>query len=202
MAIFRIMRPNPGIPVRLPFCLEDIQRLSVGDSLLLSGTVFTARDAVHQFLAAGNEPPCDLRGAVLYHCGPVMVRDGKSWRVIAAGPTTSIREEHYMAAIIARFGIRGIIGKGGMGTRTLEACREGGCLYLHAVGGAAQLLAARIRAVKGVYLLEKFGAPEAIWQLEVSDFPVVVTMDAHGNNLHASVFRDSESRLKKLLAAS
>lgn len=190
---------TPGISVHLPFTPDDVRRFQVGDSLLLSGTVFTARDAVHHYLAEGNEPPCDLRGAVLYHCGPVVVREGDRWRVTAAGPTTSIREEPYMADIIGRFGIRGIIGKGGMGARTLEACRTCGCLYLHAVGGAAQVLASRIRAVKAVYLAERFGMPEALWEFDVADFPVTVTMDAHGHNLHARVCAESAVRLKTLL---
>lgn len=192
---------TPSISVRLPLRPEDVRRFQVGDSLLLSGTVFTARDAVHHYLAAGNAPPCDLRGAVLYHCGPVIVREGNRWRVTAAGPTTSIREEPYMADIIGRFGIRGIIGKGGMGPRTLEACQRCGCLYLHAVGGAAQVLASRVRAVKAVHMEERFGAPEALWELEVADFPVTVTMDAHGNNLHARVFAASDALLRKLLQA-
>jgi len=122
------------------------------------------------------------------------------WKVTAAGPTTSIREEPYQAQIIEQFGLRGVIGKGGMADRTLAACKQFGCVYLHAIGGAAQVLAECITAVRGVYLLEKFGAPEAIWELQVERFPAVVTMDAHGNSLHKEVFAASQQKLAGLLS--
>jgi fumarate hydratase class I len=121
------------------------------------------------------------------------------WKVTAAGPTTSIREEPYQADIIKRFGLRAVIGKGGMGDKTLEACREFGCVYLHGIGGAAQVLAECVKEVRGVYMMEQFGAPEAIWELEVQDFPVVVTMDAHGNSLHREVFAASQAALEQRL---
>lgn len=187
------------VPLHLPLAEADARRLAVGDMALLSGALFTARDAVHHFLATGGEAPCDLRNATIFHCGPVIVRDGDAWRVTAAGPTTSDREEPYMATIIRRFGIRGIIGKGGMGPGTLAACREVGCAYFQAVGGAAQVLAARICDVRSVYLLERFGAPEAVWELEVAEFPVTVTMDSHGRSLHTDVLRASEKQLQTLL---
>ena len=117
----------------------------------------------------------------------------------AAGPTTSIREEPYQAQIIRDFGIRGVIGKGGMGDRTFAACKEYGCVYLHAVGGAAQVLADCIKQVRSVHMMEKFGAPEAIWEFEVEDFPAVVTIDAHGNSLHKEVFALSQAELAKRL---
>ena len=120
-----------------------------------------------------------------------------NWKVTAAGPTTSIREEPYQGEIIKQFGLRGVIGKGGMGDRTLAACQEHGCVYLHAIGGAAQVLAECIKRVRNVYLLEKFGSPEAIWELEVEKFPVVVTMDSHGNSLHKEVFANSQAELSK-----
>ena len=122
-----------------------------------------------------------------------------NWKVTAAGPTTSIREEPYQAEIIQRFGLHGVIGKGGMGDRTLAACQQFGCVYLHAIGGAAQVLAECIKAVRGVYFMEQFGAPEAIWELEVENFPVVVTMDAHGNSLHREVLAASKAALEKRL---
>jgi fumarate hydratase class I len=184
----------------LPLDEDEARSVRVGDLVLLTGTVFTARDAAHHYLAAGGEPPCDLRQGVIYHCGPVVVRVGDHWRVTAAGPTTSSREEPYMADLIRRFSLRAVIGKGGMGAATQRACQECACVYLHAVGGAAQVLADAIRQVRGVYFLERFGAPEAIWELSVEGFPAVVTMDAHGKSLHADVARRSREVLLTLTA--
>jgi fumarate hydratase class I len=130
-----------------------------------------------------NAPPVDLRGAALYHCGPVVKKDGEAWRVTAAGPTTSIREEPYQAEILKRYGVKAVIGKGGMGAKTLAGLQETGAVYLNAVGGAAQFYARCIEQVDGVSLLE-FGTPEAMWHLTVRDFPAIVTMDAHGGSLH------------------
>ena len=137
--------------------------------MLISGRMFTGRDAVHSHLMK-HEPPVDLRGSVLYHCGPVVVKEGDGWRVTAAGPTTSIREEPYQAEIIKRYGVRAVIGKGGMGAKTLAALKEHGAVYLNAIGGAAQFYARAIERVDGVSLLE-FGTPEAMWHLTVEDFP-------------------------------
>ena len=179
-----------------------IRSLKVGDSVEISGTLFTGRDAVHKYLHEGGKLPAgvNLRNGILYHCGPVVIKDEQGrWQVTAAGPTTSIREEPYQGQIIKEFGIRGVIGKGGMGERTLAACKEQGCVYLHAVGGAAQVLAECIKSVRNVYLLEKFGAPEAIWELEVERFPAVVTMDANGNSLHKEVFEASQRELAQRL---
>jgi fumarate hydratase subunit beta len=175
-----------------------IRSLKQGDAVEISGTLFTGRDAVHKYLHEGGElpPGVNLKNGILYHCGPVVIKDEAGrWKVTAAGPTTSIREEPYQGQIIKEFGLRGVIGKGGMGERTLAACREYGCVYLHAIGGAAQVLAECIKSVRNVYLLEKFGAPEAIWELEVEKFPCVVTMDAHGNSLHRDVFEASQKAL-------
>jgi fumarate hydratase class I len=149
----------------------------------------------------GQLPPgVSLRGGILYHCGPVVMKqpDG-SWKCTAAGPTTSIREEPYQGQIIRDFGLRGVIGKGGMGDKTLAACKENGCVYLHGIGGAAQVLAECIKKVRNVYFYEEFGAPEAIWEFEVEDFPAVVTMDAHGDSLHKEVFSKSQTELAKRL---
>ncbi|HVV00461.1 MAG TPA: fumarate hydratase C-terminal domain-containing protein, partial [Verrucomicrobiae bacterium] len=135
---------------------------------------------------------------ILYHCGPVVVKDERGkWKCTAAGPTTSIREEPYQWQVIRDCGLRGVIGKGGMGDRTLAACKENGCVYLHGIGGAAQVLAQCIKKVRNVYLLEKFGAPEAIWEFEVEKFPAVVTMDAHGNSLHREVLAASQAEFAK-----
>ena len=190
------------IKLAFPFTEDKVRALKVGDEVLISGVVFTGRDAVHKYLYDGGKPPpgVNLRDGILYHCGPVVLKqaDG-SWKATAAGPTTSIREEPYHAQIIRDLGIRGVIGKGGMGDKTLSACKEFGCVYLHAVGGAAQVLAECIKKVRNVYFYEKFGAPEAIWEFEVQDFPAVVTMDTHGNSLHKDVLAKSRAELAKRL---
>ena len=170
-----------------------IRQLHVGDIVLVSGRVYTGRDAVHTHLMT-HDPPVDLRGGVLYHCGPVVVRDGDDWRVTAAGPTTSIREEPYQAAILERYGVRAVIGKGGMGATTLAALQKTGAVYLNAIGGAAQFYARTIERVDGVSLLD-FGTPEAMWHLVVKDFPAIVTMDAHGASLHRDLEASSGERL-------
>jgi tartrate/fumarate subfamily iron-sulfur-dependent hydro-lyase beta chain len=135
-----------------------------------------------------------------YHCGPAVMKKKGKWVVTAAGPTTSIREEPYQAGIIERLGVRAVIGKGGMGEKTRLACQKFGCVYLHAVGGAAQVLAECIKEVQDVHMLEKFGSPEAIWQLKVEDFPVVVTIDAHGSSLHKDIEAESQQKLGELYA--
>lgn len=185
-----------------PFTEEQVRALRVGDAVEITGVLFTGRDAVHKYLYKGGElpPGVDLSNAILYHCGPVVIRDENGeWKVVAAGPTTSIREEPYQAELIRRFKLRGIIGKGGMGEQTLAACKEHGCVYLHAIGGAAQVLAEKIVRVRNVYLMEQFGSPEAIWELEVRDFPAVVTMDSHGRSLHQEVLEASTAALKARL---
>jgi fumarate hydratase class I len=185
-----------------PFTEDKIRALTVGNEVEITGVLFTGRDAVHKYLHEGGAlpPGVNLRDGILYHCGPVVLKDDRGeWKVVAAGPTTSIREEPYQGQIIRDFGLRGVIGKGGMGDRTLAACREHGCVYLHAIGGAAQVLAECVKRVRNVYLLEKFGSPEAIWELEVERFPAVVTMDAHGESLHREVFAASQAELAKRL---
>jgi len=178
-----------GREVRLeaPLTEQQVRALRVGDVVLVNGPLVTGRDALHHYLLH-NEPPTDLRGAILYHCGPVMLREGtppnQHWRVMAAGPTTSIREEPYEADVIRRYGLRAVMGKGGMGKKTLAALKEYGAVYLHGIGGAAQYYARCLPKVTGVYLLEELGVPEAMWRLEAQDFPAIVTMDAHGNSLH------------------
>ena len=162
-----------------------MRALKVGDLVLISGECFTGRDAVHHHLMT-HEPPADLHGAVLYHCGPVMLKEGDGWKVKAAGPTTSIREEPYEATVLERYGVRAVIGKGGMGPKTLAALQQFGGVYLNAIGGAAQFYARTVKKVLGVNWLE-LGIPEAMWHLEVEDFAAIVTMDAHGNSLHAGV---------------
>lgn len=190
------------IKLSFPFSEEKIRALKVGDEVLISGVIHTGRDAVHKYLHDGGKLPdgVSLRDGILYHCGPVMMKqDDGSYKCTAAGPTTSIREEPYQAQIIHDFGVRGVIGKGGMGDKTVAACKENGCVYLHAVGGAAQVLAECIKRVRNVFFLEKFGSPEAIWELDVADFPAVVTIDAHGNSLHKQIFASSQTELAKRL---
>jgi fumarate hydratase, class I len=202
-------RTGREIPLQAPISEAQIRSLKVGDVVLISGRVFTGRDAVHAHLMK-HEPPVDLRGAVLYHCGPVVVKEsdpgspepqsgegGGNWKVTAAGPTTSIREEPYQAEILKRYGVRAVIGKGGMGAKTLAGLKESGAVYLNAIGGAAQFYARTIQRVTGVSLME-FGTPEAMWHLEVRDFPAIVTMDSHGNSLHQDVEEQSGAVLQTL----
>lgn len=181
--------------LRAPLTAEQVRELKVGDVVLISGEMYTGRDAVHAHLMQ-NAPPVDLSGSVLYHCGPVVLKD-EHYRIKAAGPTTSIREEPYQGEIIRRYGVRAVIGKGGMGPRTLAAMKEHGAVYLNAIGGAAQYYAECINEVLDVHLLD-FGIPEAMWHLRVTDFPAIVTMDAHGNSLHADVEKSSAAVLEHL----
>ena len=184
-----------------PFNEEKVRALKVGDMVEITGVVFTGRDAVHKWLHEGNEPPVSFKDAIIYHCGPVVMKKDGKWVVTAAGPTTSIREEPYQAGIIERFGLRAVIGKGGMGEKTRLACEKFGCVYLHAVGGAAQVLAEAIKEVEDVHGYDQFGSPEAIWQLRVEGFPVVVTIDAHGNSLHKDIEAVSAAHLAQVHAA-
>jgi fumarate hydratase class I len=179
-----------------PLTEEAVRALRVGDVVLISGEVFTGRDAVHAHLMK-NAPPVDLRGAVLYHCGPVMLQQGGEWVVKAAGPTTSSREEPYQATVIEKYGVRAVIGKGGMGAKTLAALEKSGAVYLNGIGGAAQFYARTVEQVLGVHLLE-FGIPEAMWHLRVRNFAAIVTMDAHGHSLHAGIEAETGEKLREL----
>jgi fumarate hydratase, class I len=192
-------RTGREIPIASPISDDQIRRLRVGDVVLVSGRVYTGRDAVHAHLMK-HDAPVDLSGGVLYHCGPVVAKQDGGWKVTAAGPTTSIREEPYQADIIRRFGVRAVMGKGGMGAKTLQALKDHGAVYLNAVGGAAQFYARCIERVDGVSLME-FGTPEAMWHLHVREFPAIVTMDAHGNSLHRDLEQSSGRRLELLAGA-
>jgi fumarate hydratase, class I len=192
-------RTGREVALQTPLTEEQVRALKVGDVVLLSGRVYTGRDAVHAHLMK-HDPPVDLRGSVIYHCGPVVAKEGDDWRVTAAGPTTSIREEPYQADIIKRYGVRAVIGKGGMGAKTLGALKDAGAVYLNAIGGAAQFYARSIKKVDGVSLME-FGTPEAMWHLQVEAFPAIVTMDAHGNSLHKDVETASAQSLASLATA-
>ncbi len=201
--------------IKLPIDDETIRSLHAGDAVLLSGVMMTGRDAVHKwmidtFIRKTREPQGDdlevyeaikkvLDHSVLYHCGPVVAGlDTGDYKFVAAGPTTSIREEPYEAEVIHHFHLRGVMGKGGMGPKTLKACQEEPAVYFHAVGGAATLIAQSVQRVLAVYKLE-FGVPEAMWVIEVKDFPAIVTMDSHGKSLHEKVLEASEEKLKAIL---
>jgi len=202
--------------VSIPIRDEIIQSLKVGDPVLLSGVMVTGRDAAHKwmvetFIKKTQPPKAEdiqvyeslkplLEGGVIYHCGPVVAGlDTKDYKFVAAGPTTSTREEPYQGDVMQHFNLKGVIGKGGMGPRTLAACQEVPGVYFHAVGGAASLIAQSVEEVLTVYKYE-FGVPEAMWVIRVKDFPVVVTMDAHGNSLHADIEAASQAALDGLLA--
>ena len=202
--------------LNIPFSDEDIRSLKVGDPVMLSGKMLTGRDAVHKwlidtFIEKKRQPQGDdldvyaaikpiLDGGVIYHCGPVVSGlDTGDYKFVAAGPTTSIREEPYQGRVMEHFNIHGVIGKGGMGATTLAACRQVPGVYFHAIGGAATLIAKSVEQVLGVHKLE-FGVPEAIWVLQVKDFPVVVTMDSHGSSIHAEIEDRSKQVLDTLLA--
>jgi fumarate hydratase subunit beta len=199
-----------------PISDEAIRDLKVGDSVSLSGTMVTGRDAAHKwmietFVKKTRAPQGDdmqvyeelkklLNGSVIYHCGPVVSGlDTKEYKFVAAGPTTSIREEPYQADVMKHFNIKGVIGKGGMGAKTLKGCEETPGVYLHAIGGAASYIAQTVTKVHGVFKME-FGVPEAMWVVEVKDFPVVVTMDSHGGSLHAVIEDSSKKVLEDLLS--
>ena len=192
--------PTTGREIELttPVSEEQVRQLKVGDMVVISGPMHTGRDAMHKYLMS-HDSPVDLAGAAIYHCGPVMLNDEDGrWQVKAAGPTTSIREEPYQADLLRKFKVRIVIGKGGMGKKTLDALQEFGAVYLNAIGGAAQVYAESITAVTGVDFLEEFGIPEAMWHLTAEKFMAVVTMDSHGNSLHAAVEAASLERLGEL----
>lgn len=185
-----------------PISEEEIRSLNVGDTLLLSGTIVTARDAAHKLMVEKKPDFIRpyLKDSVIYHCGPVVKKDDNGeWQFVSAGPTTSSREEPYQATVIGEYGVRACIGKGGMGKITAKGLQDHGAVYLHAIGGAGSLVAKRVEKVKEVFMLEEFGSPEAFWVIEVKDFPVVVTMDSKGNSLHAKVAEHSNKVFEELI---
>ena len=190
------------IKLKTPISEESIRRLKVGDAVLLSGTIVTARDEAHKLMV--EEKPDFIRDflkeSVIYHCGPVVKKnDDESWSFVSAGPTTSAREEPYQADVICEYRARGVIGKGGMGNKTSEGLQKCGAVYFHAVGGAGALIAHAVKKVKTVFKLEEFGTPEAFWVIEVEDFPLVVTMDSHGGSLHKEILEKSTEIAEKLM---
>lgn len=203
------------VDLQIPISEEAVRALHVGDQVRLYGTVVLARDAAHKYIMENfirpesipaserelHEELCRLwDGGVMYHCGPVVSKDETgAWHFVSAGPTTSIREEPFEAEVIAHFGLRGIIGKGGMGAKTLAACEKYGAAYLHAVGGAATLIAHSVKEVLAVHKKDELGVPEAMWVIRVEGFPAVVTMDAHGESLHEKMLASSGEKLAELI---
>ena len=189
-----------------PFDKKSIRALKAGDAVSITGRIYTGRDKFHKFFADGGKLPVDIRDGALYHCGPVVVEDSHPssliphpYRVVAAGPTTSVRENPYEPDFIAKTGVRIIIGKGGMDARTLAAMKKHGCVYVQAVGGGGAIYADAVKKVAGVSMLREFGAAEAVWHLDVVDFRGVVAMDAHGNSLFDIVCQTSEAKLASLI---
>ncbi len=181
-----------------PFDEKTVRALKAGDAVSITGRLYTGRDKFHKFFADGGTLPVDFTDGALYHCGPVCVRvegwkggRAERWKVVAAGPTTSVRENPYEPAFIAASGVRLVIGKGGMDAATLAAMKKHGCVYIQAVGGAGALYAATVKKVAGVSLLKEFGAAEAVWHFDVTDFRGVVAMDAHGHSLFDEVNQSS-----------
>ncbi len=191
------------IRMELPASENEIRKLNVGDEILISGTMVTGRDNAHKWMVEKKPEFLKdlLRGSFIYHCGPIVqFLDEGGYKIVSAGPTTSIREERYQSTVIETFGLRGVIGKGGMGKKTVEACRKFGAVYASAIGGMAVALADAIKSVKDVFMLEEFGVPEAMWVVEVEDFPAIVSMDTHGKSLHEEILEQSAKTLEKLQA--
>lgn len=181
--------------LQYPFAEAEVRALKAGDTVDISGLVYTGRDKFHKYFADGGKLPVDFKDGALYHCGPVMLKSGDTWRVMAAGPTTSVRENPYEPRFIAQTGVRLIIGKGGMDLATLKAMQKHGCVYVQAVGGAAAVTAAAVKRVLGVSMLDEFGAAEAVWHLEVKGLAGVVAMDARGVSLFDRVREASRRAL-------
>ncbi len=177
-----------------PFSESAVRSLKAGDTVSISGRIYTGRDKLHKFFADGGKLPVDFSDGALYHCGPVCVKDGSSWKVVAAGPTTSVRENPYEPDFIAQTGVRLVIGKGGMDEGTLSAMGRHGCVYIQAVGGAGALYAAAVENVAGVSFLDEFGAAEALWHFDVRDFRGIVAMDSHGGDLFRQVSEVANSQ--------
>jgi fumarate hydratase class I len=203
------------IHLTTPISKEEILKLHVGDAVQLSGIATTGRDAAHKYmvekLIEGPKPLSAedqklraelekiLRGGAIYHSGPILRNDDGRWTIVSSGPTTSIRDEIYQDKVIAAFGVRVVIGKGGMGPRTLEACRIHGAVFLHGIGGAGVYNAAAIAEVLDVFKKEEFGLPEAFWKIRFDHFTGIVTMDAHGKSLHEDLAAQFDQNLAAIL---
>jgi tartrate/fumarate subfamily iron-sulfur-dependent hydro-lyase beta chain len=189
--------------LNLPLTKEAVSSLRVGDMVSINGRIVTGRDKIHKFLSherpSEKEIPFNLKGTIIFHCGPVIRKTRKGFDVISAGPTTSIRMEMYEHQVISEYGLRGVMGKGGMGRKTLDALKEFDCVYLHTIGGAAAYLADRIKKVIDVWKLEEFGYTDAMWLFDVKEFPAIVTMDAHGRSLHEEIEKKSLREFRRII---
>ena len=177
------------IQLQTPLSKKEIKKLSVGDTVFLTGKLFTARDETHKKMIElkkkGKKTPFNPEDMALYHAGPVVRKEKNKWLIVSAGPTTSARMEIFESEFLSLFGVKMIIGKGGMGKETLKALRKTGAVYTHFTGGAGALAAKAIKKVENVYFLDELGIPEAAWILKVEKFgPLVVTMDANGNSFY------------------
>ncbi len=189
--------------IETPIDPEEIEKLEVGDAFYITGTIFTARDAAHEKLLEidDDEVPIDPSKYAMFHCGPAITKEEGEWKVVSAGPTTSIRMEIFEDDFIERFGTKIIIGKGGMAERTLKALGENGAVYCQYTGGAGALMANAIKEVEDVHFLEELGVPEAIWMFRVEEAgPFLVTMDSHGNSIHDDVDQEVSKNLEKVKA--
>jgi len=188
--------------LKTPISEEDIRKLHVGDTIYISGTMVTARDSAHkralEFFRRGEPLPVNLEGGVVYHCGPLAMKEDDKWRVVAAGPTTRARVAMFEADFIKAYGVRVVVGKCGMGQKATDAMKEYGAVYAAFTGGAAVLAAQAIKRVVGVEWLD-LGVPEALWIFEVEDFgPLTVAIDAHGNNLLEDVRKKALERKARI----
>lgn len=191
------------LELNAPLSENVVRSLNAGDMVRLSGRVITARDAAHKWIVEENPPneiSVKLRDGIIFHCGPIVKGEVGSYTIVAAGPTTSMRHEPYEWRLIQDYGIKAIIGKGGMGRKTIDACMQFGCVYFQAIGGAASLIAKSITKVHGVHKLEEFGMPEAMWELEIRDFPLVVAIDTHEGNIYSRIKENSENEMRKLFS--
>jgi|YelNatPaOPRAMG01_1025707.scaffolds.fasta_scaffold09423_7 tartrate/fumarate subfamily iron-sulfur-dependent hydro-lyase beta chain len=188
--------------LKTPISEEEIRKLRVNDVLYITGIIVTARDQAHrralEYLREGKPLPLKLEGLAVYHCGPVVSREGDRWVAVAAGPTTSTRMDLFEDEFIKNFKVRVVIGKGGMGRRTTEAMAKYGAVYGAFTGGAAILAAKAIKGVRGVEWLD-LGTPEALWIFEVENFgPLTVAIDSHGNNLYLDVAKNVEENRRRI----
>ena len=184
--------------LRTPVSEDEVKQLRLKDIVYLSGTIITARDSAHKralnLHKKGKQLPINIEGLAVFHCGPVVKQKNGKWIVVAAGPTTSTRLELFEAQFIKNFKVRVVIGKGGMGKKTVDAMKQYGAFYGAFTGGAAVLAAKAIKQVKGVEWRD-LGMPEAMWILEVEDFgPLTVAIDAHGNNLFQTIHNNTEKK--------
>lgn len=185
-------------PLELPAAPPTMRELHVGEQVAITGTVFTLRPAVYEYLHDGGELPFITEGSVVYHASPVGKKRGKKWSVQSMAPDHSTPLDPLIKEVFSRYGVRGAIGRGELGKRTLEACRQYTSCYFHTIAGAGPLLARHVKEVKAVHLTDKFDATDAVWELEVEAFPTIVMIDSHGQSLHDMIRDVSNRRLLNL----